>query len=262
MTVSGYSLGKTFCWTAAFSILTVQPARAGQGVETTLRLDAVQLQRGQRALNAVTVQIQNPTPTEQSGFVWYVLSAPEAAEPWQDYVYSSEQLEITLAPGETKELTLPGPNVALDGEFTASVWLHGVRPETRERFHSDSWGSPETLVIAPAFSFKVDYFETPSDSEDGVDILVRFSVRNNKSQRAQVGFLYRIGTEGDDTPPDPTSFARTAGIAPGVSYVVSVRHEGDLSPGRYQLTGWLYELLSGRYRPRATSSMHLEVVAK
>jgi hypothetical protein len=194
--------------------------------------------------------------------VWYVLSIPEVAEPWQDYVYSSEQREITLGPSETKELLLPGPNIALDGEFAASVWLHGVRHDTRERFHSDSWGSPETLVIAPAFSFKVDYFETPSDSEGDVDILVRFSVRNNKSQRAQAGFLYRIDAPGDDTPPDPTSFARTASIAPGVSYVVSVRHEGDLSPGRYQLTGWLYELFSGRYRHRATSSVPLDVAAK
>jgi hypothetical protein len=270
MTVSADSLGKTFHSTVghlslflwAFFILGGEPARARQETEATLRLDSVRLQRGRRSLNAVTVKIQNLTSAQQAGVVWYVLSVPEVAEPWQNYVYASEEREITLGPGETKELTLPGPNVALDGEFAASVWLHGVRPDTGERFHSDSWGSPETVVIAPAFSFEVDYFETPSDSEGGVAILVRFSVRNNKTQRAQVGFLYRIGAAGDETPPEPTSFARSAGIAPGVSYVVTVRHEKDLAPGQYQLTGWLYELLSGRYRYRATSSMPLEVDAK
>ncbi len=270
MTVSAYSLRKSLCFTVrhlslfvpALFVLSGEPARALQEAEATLRLDSVQLQRGQRALNAVTVDIQNLTSYQQAGVVWYVLSVPEVAEPWQNYIYSSEEREITLGPGETTEVTLPGPNVALDGEFAASVWLHGVRSETRERFHSDSWGSPETVVIAPAFSFKVDYFETPSDSEGGVDILVRFSVRNNKTQRANAGFLYRIGAAGDETPPEPTSFARTASIAPGVSYVVTVRHEKDLAPGRYQLTGWLYELFSGRYRHRATSTVPLDFALK
>ena len=155
-----------------------------------------------------------------------------------------------------------GPDTPLDGKFALSVWLHGSETTSGQRFHSDMRGHNTPLVIAPTFSFSVDYLISPSGAEDtsATNVLVRFSVRNNQERNAQVGLDYRITPAGEKPEPDMGQLARTAEIAAGVDYIVTIRHHETLPPEPFELTGWIYELLDGQlyYRGKDVTPITLK----
>lgn len=236
--------------------------KSSQASNQTLRLDVVEINKTSHTLESVLVRVRNITAEPRSGIIWYVLSLPGEPEPWRVYEYSSEERAIELAAHQTQTLALEGPDVPLDGQYTLSVWLHGLHPNTQERFHSDHWESHEPVSIAPPFYFSVDYLKRQNDEEGGFQILVRFSVRNNRDEKTSVNFLYSIGSSEDEATPEMERIKRAPAIAPGVSYVLTVRHDQGLPPGQYVLTGWLYELVDDDYQLQATSRISVELEGK
>jgi hypothetical protein len=234
----------------------VAPAISTAAPPQTLRLDALEVVKTHRELRTVRVVVRNITSEPQSGVVWYVLAAPEEPEPWRINAYASPERELRIAPGKTATVELDGPGPAVDGVFELSVWLHGVVDGTSERFHSDFKEYGEAFVVGPPFSFAIDIFQT--DGAHGAPLLVRFSVRNNETASANIGFLYRIGKVAEKLQPTG-SFHRTARIASGVDYVVTAQHREPLPPGSWKATGWLFDLSGAQPSPLAVSERLFEV---
>jgi hypothetical protein len=240
-------------WVMAGSLEAQQPPQ-------TIRIDSVDAAKTRRSLEDVKVQLQNVTSQPQTGIIWYVLAAPGEKEPWRVNAYSSPEMTVQLATGETRTVVLPGPDRDLDGRFELSVWLHGVNRVSAERFFDDYRVVQEPLLVAPRFSFTVDGIGTVED--DGLSLAVRFTVRNNDKDSANIGIRYQVGETGAKAPPN-VPFARTARIGPGVDYVITIRHATTLSPkGHFVVTGWLYELTEGQMIPRATDDGAVEVAKR
>jgi hypothetical protein len=204
----------------------------------TLRIESVDVVKTHRELNSIRIVLRNITSEPQSGVLWYVLALPGETEPWRVNSYASPERMLQIAPGKTGIVELAGPEPTLDGVFELTAWLHGVVPATLERFHSDfkAYGAP--LVVGPPISFKFDIL---SDGAEGASHLVRFSVRNNETENANIGLLYRIARVNEKVFPSGP-FSRTARIAAGVDYVVTVKHLDPLPPGEWKATAWLFEL--------------------
>lgn len=218
----------------------VSIAPAGQAAPPqTLRIESLYVVKTHRELKTVRVVVRNITSEPQSGFLWYVLAAPGETEPWRVNAYASPERALQIAPGKTSTVDLAPPGTTLDGIFELSAWLHGVVPGTMERFHSDFKAYGEAFVVGPPFSFAIDVL--PGDGTDAASVLVRFSVRNNETESANIGLLYRIGRVDKKVAPSGP-FSRTARIAAGVDYVVTAQHREPLRPGRWKATGWLFEL--------------------
>lgn len=245
--------------TIVLSTLLASGVVEGQPVEgQTLRIESLEVAHPERTLQSVTVRIRNVTSEPQSGLVWYVLAAPGEPEPWRLYDYASRERTFNLLPGRTATIEIGGPDTPLDGEYGLSVWLHGKKPESGERFHSDMRNHTAPILIAPPFSFDVDYFVSPPRGESARNILVRFSVRNNQAQTANIGIDYRITPTDEDPEPDMGQLARTAEVASGVDYVVTVRHQRPLGVQDLKITGWIYELVDGRLLYRGTDVTLIE----
>ena len=66
------------------------------------------------------------------------------------------------------------------------------------------------ILIAPPFSFSVDYLVSAGAEEGQRNIVVRFSVRNNQEHSTRVGLDYKITRPGEDPEPDMGKLARSA----------------------------------------------------
>ena len=220
-------------------VLSIVPYGQAVPPPQTLRLEAIDVVKTHRELKTVRVVVRNITSEPQSGVLWYVLAAPGEPEPWRVNAYASPERALQIAPGKTSTVELGGPAPALDGIYELSAWLHGVVRGTSERFHSDFLAYGKAFVVGPPFSFAIDVF--PGDGTSDPPLLVRFSVRNNEAEGANIGLLYRIsGVEEKVAPTGP--YTRTARISAGVDYVVTAQHREQLRPGRWKATGWLFDL--------------------
>ncbi len=212
----------------------------------TLRIESVAVVKTHRELKSIRVEIRNITSEPQSGVLWYVLAGPGEAEPWRVNAYASSERTLQIAPGKTSTVELAGPGPTLDGIYELSAWLHGVLPGTLQRFHSDFKSYGEAFVVGPPYSFAVDIL--PGNGTDGASLLIRFSVRNNETESANIALLYRIGRVDEKVAPSGP-FSRTARISAGVDYVVTVQHREPLAPGQWKATGWLFELSGAKPSP-------------
>ena len=221
----------------------------------------MQVAQPELTLQSVKVQIRNVSSENQAGIVWYVLASPSEPEPWRTHAYASSERSIRLRPGRTATVELGGPEESLHGRFALSVWLHAARPDTGERIHSDMRNHDAPIVIAPPFSFSVDYFISPDPGEadpPDMNVLVRFSVRNNQDRSARIGIDYRLTKPEGEPAPDMRQLARAAEVAAGVDYVVTMRHPEPLPREKLKLTAWIYELLEGQLLYRGTDVALIE----
>ena len=243
-------------WTL-FALLLATPT-LGHAQEPTLRIESLHVAQPEQTLHSVKIRIRNVSSEPQSGIVWYVLASPSEPEPWRINDYASSERAISLRPGRVVTVELGGPNEALHGQFALSVWLHVSRPASGERFHADMRGHDVPIVIAPPFSFSIDYLINPATNERDMNVLVRFSVRNNQERSAEIGIDYRITQRDEDPAPDMGQLSRAAEVAAGVDYVVTLRHKEPLPREKLKLTGWIYERVEGQLLYRGTDVTLIE----
>lgn len=236
--------------TAAAELVTVR-RNADEIGTLDLPIVEVNFERGRQNIGPVDVVVANNTAETQSIIVWYLLSIQDPERPvWETAAFVAPDMRLDdIAPGSTVTLTLPQPNVQLDGDYVFSAWVHHYDPATDTREHADGFIYSELITVGPPYTFSIDHVDVLQEPGAAPDLVfVTFTINNNTGEETELGYSYSLSIPEDTTPWDTGFYTmdfQFVTLHPDQSITVTARHEIALPNVPLVVTGYLHTIIDG-----------------
>lgn len=205
----------------------------------------------------VRITVRNNASGSVTARLWWLLAAPAETKPWANPAASGTARDVLLSPGETRTVSIAGPDRVPTGAWTLSLWAHTDDSDSPSRPSHGVSVTPTVHVLPthpdvyrltlPGRHAALEVIEPIGrlvglDTESGPDALV--SVATTTSQPVRVQLRCYISPPGTAEPwTDRDAFGSQVSslhVEPGAPQTMECRF-GDLPRrGTWQLSGFLH----------------------